>query len=149
MKLTYCLNLCLMSKATSAPKKAASKSSAGANPVFEELKGLFAKHVPPLVVLSNQAGRFELVTSKPYLIKGIRKDNAYFGAVMEKKGFIGLYLMFIYEAPEKLERFGPELIKLLKGKSCFHVKKLDENLKEQIADALEEGMAYYRAAGAI
>jgi len=35
--------------------------------------------------------------------------------------------------------FRPELLKLLKGKSCFHIKQLDANLEKQIKEALEKG----------
>jgi len=44
---------------------------------------------------------------------------------------------------------GPDLRKLLKGKSCFHIKKLDENLVNQIETALKEGLNYYKMQGAI
>ncbi len=40
--------------------------------------------------------------------------------------------------------FKPELLELLNGKSCFHVKRLDDNLKKQIIDALEDGFKLYR-----
>ena len=47
-------------------------------------------------------------------------------------------------AEESLKEFFPErLLKLLKGKSCFHVKELDEELEQQISDALERGYRLY------
>ena len=43
--------------------------------------------------------------------------------------------------------FNPELLKLLKGKSCFHVKVLDESLEQQIDEALKIGHELYRKRG--
>ncbi len=95
------------------------------------------------------AERYELITAKPFYHKGVRKDNAYFGAIMMKKDYVGLYLMFIYDRPENLNKVGLELKKLLKGKSCFHIKNLDENIIKQIEAALKDGINYYKKEGAI
>jgi hypothetical protein len=43
--------------------------------------------------------------------------------------------------------FQPELLKLLKGKSCFHTRKLDAGLEGQIDVALKKGYALYRSRG--
>ena len=45
--------------------------------------------------------------------------------------------MPIYTDTKLQEVFKPELLKLLKGKSCFHIKKLDPTLKQQIIEALK------------
>ena len=140
-----------MSKATSAPKNIAKTS---VNPVsllkiFNTLKGILSKHVPPLAVLSSTADRYELMTPKPFHHGGVPKDNAYCGAVMVKKDFVGLYLMFIYDEPKNIEKLGPDLRKTLKGKSCFNIKKLDETLIKQIETALKDSINYYKKEGAI
>jgi hypothetical protein len=137
-----------MSKATSAPKKSSVKVDNRPG-IFKALKAILSKHIPPLMVLSNAADRFELITAKPFLHKGIRKDNAYFGAIMVKKDYVGLYLMFIYDDPANLDKLGIGLRKTLKGKSCFHIKKLDEILIKQIETALKDGIDYYKKEGAI
>lgn len=43
--------------------------------------------------------------------------------------------------------FKPELLKLLKGKSCFHIKSLDKQLELQIEDALKKGYNLYKKRG--
>jgi len=142
-----------MSKTTSAPKKPTNKpptvkkDNRAEN--FAALKDLLSHYIPPLVVLSNGPDRYELITVKPFRHKGIRKENGYYGAIMMKKDYVGLYLMFIYDEPENLEKLGSDLRKLLKGKSCFHIKKLDENLLKQIETALKDGLDYYKKEGAI
>jgi len=39
------------------------------------------------------------------------------------------------------------LLRLLKGKSCFHIKKLTPELLQQIAEALDQGYRLYQARG--
>ena len=51
--------------------------------------------------------------------------------------------MPVYAEPERQELFGPELLGLLKGKSCFYVKRLDDTLLGQIREALAAGRRLY------
>ena len=43
--------------------------------------------------------------------------------------------------------FDPELLSVLKGKSYFHIKKLDSKLKKQIVSALDLGFKQYKKRG--
>ncbi|WP_448634072.1 hypothetical protein [Pedobacter panaciterrae] len=43
--------------------------------------------------------------------------------------------------------FGPDLLKLLNGKSCFHINKLDDALMLQIEEALAAGFKLYKEKG--
>jgi hypothetical protein len=45
------------------------------------------------------------------------------------------------------ELFQPELLRLLKGKSCFHVRKVTPELLTQVSDALERGYKLYQQRG--
>lgn len=47
--------------------------------------------------------------------------------------------MPVYTDTDLKDVFGAELLNLLKGKSCFHVKTLDAKLEKQIASALKKG----------
>ena len=88
-----------MSKTTSAPKKASLKSRAVKSDSraehFAALKAMLSKLVPPLMELSSAADRYELITPKPFHHHGVKKENGYYRAVMVKKDYVGLYLMFI------------------------------------------------------
>ena len=55
--------------------------------------------------------------------------------------------MPVYSDPEMKALFQPELLKLLKGKSCFHIKSLDNQLRDQIRAALEDGFKLYQTRG--
>jgi hypothetical protein len=43
--------------------------------------------------------------------------------------------------------FKPELLKCLKGKSCFHIKKNDPVIMEQIKESLKIGYEMYKERG--
>ncbi len=43
--------------------------------------------------------------------------------------------------------FGADLLATLKGKSCFHLKRLTPELKDQIAAALAAGWRLYEERG--
>ncbi|MCP4049961.1 MAG: hypothetical protein GY730_04565 [bacterium] len=52
--------------------------------------------------------------------------------------------MPVYTDTVLKEVFKPELLSLLKGKSCFHIKKIDPDLENQITDALKKGYDLYK-----
>src|SRR2546423_10945845 len=110
-----------MNRSTSAPKKAVVKKAVikkDEKPeIFKKLRDIFSAYAPPLSVITDTSTRYELVSNKSVEFMGKKRDNMYFGAVMVQKGFVGFYLMHIYVKPEYVEKLGPELRKLLKGKS--------------------------------
>ncbi len=55
--------------------------------------------------------------------------------------------MPIYTDTDLKEVFKLELLKMLKGKSSFYIKKLDDELKSQIREALELGFQLYKERG--
>jgi hypothetical protein len=64
-----------------------------------------------------------------------------------QKGYVGFYFMLVYAETDLKLVFAPKLLKLLKGKSCFHIKKLTPELLDQIRSALQVGYAAYQARG--
>jgi len=55
-----------------------------------------------------------------------------------------LYLMHVYMKPQMLRDISPRLLKMLKGKTCFHIKKLDGELIKEIELAVEQGINFYK-----
>lgn len=95
----------------------------------------------------NSETTYDLWSDKEVLIGGKKRHEVYFAAVMIHKGHVGFYFMPVYEHPEMKSIFDPALSKLLKGKSCFHVEKLDETLLAHIEMALAEGYRLYKEKG--
>jgi len=64
-------------------------------------------------------------------------------------GYVGFYLMCIYMNEGTKKKLSPALLKLLKGKTCFHVKTLDDGLRKDIQVALGLGTKVYRERGCL
>jgi hypothetical protein len=117
-------------------------------PIFEELKKLLKPYEKGTIqVIGDSGGQFILSSKKKVEIEGRKRDEIYFAGLLVQKGYVGFYYMPVYTQPEMKKIFKPELLKLLKGKSCFHIKKLDNELKTQIKDALAAGYECYKERG--
>jgi hypothetical protein len=93
---------------------------------------------------------FQLTVPKPVAIPdaygGKPVDLAMASAILQKD-FVGFYLMCIYTNEAMKEKLSPALLKLLKGKTCFHIGKLDDNLRKDIEAALRLGTHTYHDRG--
>lgn len=89
---------------------------------------------------------FHLVSVRPIEYMGRKYPEMYFASVIEQKNFIGFYLMTACH-PSVKEKLSPALLKLLKGKSCFHIQQLTPELKRDISDALKIALDGYRKLG--
>jgi hypothetical protein len=92
----------------------------------------------------NSENTYDLWSNKNVEIEGKQRNEVYFAAVMIHKGHVGFYFMPVYAEPEMKKVFDPSLLKLLKGKSCFHIKKLDDVLLSHIDEALANGFKLYK-----
>ena len=95
----------------------------------------------------NSESAYDLWSEKHVVVDGKKRTEIYFAGLMIKKGYVGFYYMPVYAQPEMAGVFDPELLKLLKGKSCFHIKKLDDVLLKHIENALAMGFKLYKERG--
>ena len=117
------------------------------NTIFQSLKDLLAVYAPPLVPKMNDASHYDLWSIKDLVIEGRKRKEVYFAGLIIQKGYVGFYFMPVYAETDLEAVFAPELLKLLKGKSCFHIKKLTPELLDQIKSALQTGYEAYQARG--
>jgi len=66
-----------------------------------------------------------------------------------QKGYVGFYYMPVYTEPSIKKLIKPELLKCLKGKSCFYIKKFDKEIFSQIKEALAIGYKEWHQQGLI
>ncbi|MDQ8004111.1 MAG: hypothetical protein REI64_04870 [Pedobacter sp.] len=92
----------------------------------------------------NSDTEYDLWSDKNVTLMGKQRNEIYFAGLKIMKSSVTLHFMLIYIQPEVKELLHPDLLKLLKGKSCFHIKKLDETLMDHIAIALEVGYKAYK-----
>ena len=96
---------------------------------------------------TNSETLYDLWSDKNVEIEGKKRNEVFFAAVQIHKGHVAFDFMPVYTEPEMKQVFDEDLLKLLKGKSCFHIKKLDDQLLNQIEESLAEGYRLYKEKG--
>lgn len=98
-------------------------------------------------ITGGKEGQFGLISKKAVEVDGKKMEEVWFSGLLIQKGYVGFYFMPVYASPELKSEIQPELLKCLKGKSCFHIKKMDEQIFKQIKDALKKGYNLYKKKG--
>lgn len=121
--------------------------------VYESLHQLLSRYAPPLKTTGGGVrGKkdLRLIVPKPVTLPGAyggKPVHLEVASIILQKGFVGFYFMPIYINPELKSKVPPVLLKLLKGKTCFHIQKLDPELLASIQATLDEGAKCYKARG--
>ncbi len=110
--------------------------------IRENLQNLLKNQVPPLQIRKDNKNVFEVAGTKEVMQGKQMVDGSYFGSVVPKPKDIRLYFFPIYTHPDVFH-IPPELRKCLKGKSCFHIKKLSPELLAAIQVMIETGVEVY------
>jgi len=105
-----------------------------------EKKGAFKLH-------AGTGGQFNMVSHKPVEIAGRKREELWFVSALVQKGYVGFYFMPIYDNPSMGILLSPELMKCLKGKACFHIKKNDPVIMKEIEKAIKIGYEAYKKNG--
>jgi hypothetical protein len=151
-----------------APKKVAKKTVAPAKPekkkdplyikyedksagqpemilVFEAIKKLMKPYHKKGTILfhEDKAGQIHLISHKAIEVEGRKKPMVWFVSAIIQKGYVGFYYMPIYMNDPMKKLFSPEFIKCLKGKACFHIKKTEPVIMEDIKKAIQVGYEAY------
>jgi len=115
--------------------------------IFTTIRKEMAVYQPPFQPKHDLETDYDLWSFKDLVIEGRKYKEVYFAGIVIRKDYVGFYYMPVYAEPKIKPLFKPELLILLKGKSCFHIKKLDEALLRQIREALEAGFKQYKERG--
>lgn len=117
-------------------------------PLFAEAKAPLEPYARHFTVRRDEPGYYDLWSEKDVVIESRRHKEVFFAGLIIQKAYVGFYYMPSYsDADRAREFFGPELLALLKGKSCFHLKRLTPEIRSQMAEALEKGFELYRSRG--
>lgn len=106
------------------------------------LQELLKAHMPPLQIRKDNENVFEVAGTKEAMQGKQKVDGFYFASVVPKPKDIRLYYFPIYTHVDQFSP-SPELQKCLKGKSCFHIKKLSPALVEEIKMMFQKGVDTY------
>jgi len=140
-----------MAKATKNQPAKYSDKSAGQPElvtIFGTIKKIISDYaVGNYSVKADKPGHYELYYGKEVEVAGKRYPELSFAGLLIQKGYVGFYFFPIYIDTTLKSQLNPELLKTLKGKTCFHIKKQDPGLVRAIQEALKSGFAYYYSRG--
>ena len=114
--------------------------------IFDSLKKILSKFDGTFVQgkVKTDKPQYHLWSKNKISIQGRSPKQIYFAGIIIQKNFVGFYFMPVYADTKLKDFFEPDLLSLLKGKSCFHIKKMDSKLKKQIVSALTLGFRQYK-----
>jgi len=139
-----------------APAKAKAQTKAKAESledVYQRLHDLLSRYAPPFKICAGEIRAkkdLHLKTPEAVAIPGSyggKPVNVAMASIILQKGYVGFYYMPMYMNAPLKKKLSPALMKLLKGKTCFYVKKLDAELIAAIEDALNLGAKDFKARG--
>ena len=108
------------------------------------LQQLFNEAIPPLKVAKNNENVFEVTGNKEVLYCGKMVEGYYFASVVPKPKDIRLYFFPIYTHKPDYPELSDDLKKCLKGKSCFHIKKLTPAMEQELKEMILLGVRLYQ-----
>jgi len=110
-------------------------------PVFEKIRKMLMAYSKKRQFVLHEAtyGQANLVSHKKVEIEGRSREELWFASALIQKGYVGFYFIPVNASSPLRQKISPELMKCLKGKACFHIKKDDPLLMKDIADALQLG----------
>lgn len=122
----------------------ATADPAGMHRVFETLKPILAEYESEMIVVHDTPSQYYLNAHS-----FAKNDQpVFFGAVEIKKGYVSFHVFPVYMFPKLLEGIG-DLKKRMHGKSCFNVKRIDDNQVERLRSLVQAGYHRFRQEGLI
>lgn len=111
---------------------------------FDFLLQEFESLTPQLRFRKKESESLELCGNKEIMQGKQKVDGYYFASAMLKPKDCRLYFLPIYTHVDAFEHVSPSVRKMLKGKSCFHLKKLTPEMQSEISEMLKTGLALYQ-----
>lgn len=112
-------------------------------------KDMLTSLAPSIKIRVDNGKNFEAAGTIPAMQGKQKVDGYYFASVMPKPKDVRLYFFPIYTHVDAFSDVSEELRKCLKGKSCFHVKKLSPELETEFEGMMKKGAELYKKDGLI
>lgn len=108
------------------------------------LQNILKSQTPLLKVRTDKPTNFEVAGTKEAMQGKQKVDGYYFASVIPKPKDIRLYFFPIYTHAAAYDgTLSDELKNCLKGKSCFHIKKLSPEMEKEIEGMVNKGVELY------
>ena len=93
-------------------------------------------------------GKYDLWSEKELVDpRGKTRKEMAFASLVIQSNYLGFYFMPVYGSEKIKGALHPDLLKLLKGKACFHIKQVSPELLRQVGEALKMGYEGYKKLG--
>ena len=115
--------------------------------IYDGLKKILKKYEGPFKPKLDLDSRYDLWSFKDLEIAGRKRKEVFFASIIIQSTYVGFYYMPIYTDVALKDFFKPELLNLLKGKSCFYIRGLSPEIVSQIEEVLEMGFELYKKRG--
>ncbi|MEO1714020.1 MAG: hypothetical protein AAFU60_11875 [Bacteroidota bacterium] len=117
--------------------------------IYSGLINLLKEQLGSLRIVKENPNVFEVGGTKEVMQGKQKVDGHYFASIVPKPKDVRLYFFPIYTHPEEYSDISPDFRKFLKGKSCFHIKRLDAEMEAEIRRAIQKGVELYQRDGLI
>lgn len=117
------------------------------NEIRAKLTALLNEHASVLKTTADTEEKFE-VSGTIEAMQGKKKvEGIYFSTVMPKPKDVRLYFFPTYSHKEQLGELPENLKKALKGKSCFHIKQMDDEMEQNLRTLIKRSVELYQEDG--
>lgn len=117
------------------------------NEIQEKLIEILNAHIGVLKVSAQTENKFEVSGTIEAMQGKTKVDGIYFSSVVPKPKDVRFYFFPTYTHKEQLGELPENLKKALKGKSCFHVKYMDDEFEENLKELVKTAIKLYQADG--
>jgi hypothetical protein len=115
--------------------------------IYNELVKLLKPLEKNMKHRTDGKSKYELSGKKKVIAFKKEFDGMFFASVVIQKGFVGFYFFPIYTHVNEFKDIDTALKKCLKGKSCFHIKKIDKEIFDLIKQMVKKGVEIYEKTG--
>lgn len=111
------------------------------------LKNTLEGFLGPLKVKVDKPENYELSGTIEAMQGKKKVDGIYFSSVVPKEKDVRFYFFPAYTHALEFENISDQMKKFKKGKSCFHVKFLNNELEKEIKEMVSKGVELYKKEG--
>ena len=113
----------------------------------EILVSLLQEHDKYFQVRSDSFEKYEVAGTVETMQGRQKVDGIYFASIVPKPKDVRFYFFPIYTHKGQIGDLPESIQKALKGKSCFHIKKIDDEIAKALRDLIGKGVEVYKKEG--
>ncbi len=117
------------------------------NEIRELLVSILREYEGTLKITSDTPDKFEVTGTIPTMQGKKKVPGMYFATVIPKAKDVRLYFFPVYTHKDEIGALPEDLQKALKGKSCFHIKKVDDAFEVNLKAMVQKAVEVYRGDG--